>query len=185
MAAEREMADERGSTARILTVGIVGGMVAGMMMAMVEMIYGWLSDEHTLWDAPMAIWAWVFGLDHFGDPANHVWPIVLGMGGHMMNSAMIGVVFAALAFTIRPRNVVVAVMLGVAYGLAIWVVMRYVVLPLNDPESTLFTTDRVSPQWVWWLSHAALGMTAGLVYRAAARARPRERRRQVELRGAA
>lgn len=31
-------------------------------------------------------------------------------------------------------------------------------------EDDLFTTDVVSPQWVWWLALAVLGMTAGLVY---------------------
>ncbi len=131
----------------------------------------------------MAIWAWVFGLDHFGEPANHVWPIVLGIGGHMMNSIVVGIVFAALAFAIRPGGPVAAVVLGVLYGLAVWAFMRYLLLPLNDPESTLFTTDRVSPQWVWWLSHAALGMTAGLFYYAVAgrRLSERPRHRRVQL----
>jgi hypothetical protein len=31
---------------RIVLVGAIGGMLAGMMMAMVEMIYGWASDAY-------------------------------------------------------------------------------------------------------------------------------------------
>jgi hypothetical protein len=54
---------------RATLVGALGGMAAGMMMAAVEMIYGWASSAHTAWDAPMGIWAYIAGLNHFGQPA--------------------------------------------------------------------------------------------------------------------
>ena len=160
------------SARRIVFLGAIGGMLAGMMMALTEMLYGWVSDGRTFWDAPMAIWSWVFGLDHFGEPANHVWPIILGMGAHMVNSMMVGVVFAGLMVALRARGVAVPVMVGVAYALGIWAFMRYAILPLNNGEEALFTTDQVSPQWVWWLSHAFLGMTAGLYFGAVRRLFP-------------
>jgi hypothetical protein len=165
----RSTTSELSTGKRILLVGAVGGMIAGMMMAIVEMIYGWASDAHTFWDAPMAIWAWVGGIEHFGEPASHVGPIVLGLGGHMMNSVMIGIGFAALITAIRPRGGFAPVMFGVAYGLGAWALMRYAILPLNHGEDDLFTTSIVSPQWVWWFAHGVLGMTAGLVYNAATR----------------
>ncbi len=133
-----------------------------MMMAAVEMIYGWASSAHTAWDAPMGIWAYIAGLNHFGQPANHIGPIVLGLGGHMMNSMIIGIVFVALMRMLRnPPGIL---MLGTAYGVGVWALMRYVLLPLNTPNDRLFTTSLISPQWVWWVAHVALGMTAGLVY---------------------
>lgn len=171
-----------------MTVGALGGMLAGAMMAMTEMIYGWVSSAHTFWDAPMAIWAWVAGLDWFGEPADHVGSIILGLGGHMANSMVAGVMFAGLATLLRLRGLISAVMAGVAYGLSLWAVMRYGILPLNEPESTVFTTDAVSPQWVWWLSHAILGMTAGTFFYVASRrftARPLERGDVHEMRRAA
>ena len=61
-------------TKRTLLVGAVAGSAAGMAMAGVEMIYGWASSAHTAWDAPMGIWAYIGGLNHFGQPANHIWP---------------------------------------------------------------------------------------------------------------
>ena len=164
MDVRHETAASRWSLGRIVLLGAIGGMIAGMMMAAVEMVYGWISDAHTFWDAPMAIWAWVAGIEHFGEPANHIWPILLGIGGHMMNSAMIGIVFVTLMTALRPRGDITPIMIGVAYGLGLWALMRYVVLPLNAGEERLFTTDLVSPQWVWWVAHAALGMTAGIVY---------------------
>ncbi len=172
---------------QVLLVGSIGGMVAGMMMAMVEMLYGWASDAHTFWDAPLGIWAWVAGRNYFGHPGNHVGPIILGLGGHMMNSMMAGVLFAALATGLvavlkRRRQLdpivldLAPIMLGVAYGLAVWAVMRYGVLPLRrDREADLFTTSLVSPQWVWWLAHAVLGMTAGVAFDVARRVLPQGR----------
>lgn len=154
-----------GWTARsIVTLGAIVGLASGMMMAGVEMIYGWISDSHRFWDAPMAIWAWVAGLEHFGQPGNHVWPIILGIGGHMMNSTIAGIIFVALLVAARSRGVIAPVMAGIVYGLLLWVVMRYGILPLRDSTKVLFTHSLVSPQWVWWVAHAALGMTAGLVY---------------------
>ena len=167
---------------RIVVLGAIGGVLAGMMMAITEMIYGWVSSAHSFWDAPMAIWAWVAGLNHFGQPANHVGPIILGLGGHMMNSMIAGVMFLALVSALRLRNALVAIMLGVAYGLVLWVIMRYGILPLRTSTKTLFTTSTVSPQWVWWLAHALLGMTAGVFYVAVSRARPRPLPRLPRLR---
>src|SRR3954447_10488968 len=85
-----------GSFKRMLLLGALAGSLAGLMMAGVEMIYGWASPVHSLWDAPMAIWAYVGGLDHFGHPGNHIGPIVLGIGGHMMNSIFVALVCVAL-----------------------------------------------------------------------------------------
>lgn len=153
---------KRASLERTLLVGAVAGAAAGMAMAGVEMIYGWVSPAHTAWDAPMGIWAYIGGLDHFGRPANHVWPIVLGIGGHMMNAFLIGIVFVALMRILRyPSG---ALLLGAAFGVGLWALQRYVFLPINAPEDKLFTTGMISPQWVWWVAHAVLGTTAGLVY---------------------
>lgn len=157
---------------RIVLVGAFGGMVAGMMMALVEMLYGWASDAHTFWDAPMAIWAWVAGLEHFGQPGNHVGPIILGLGGHMVNAMMVGVVFASLLTALKLRDDLTPIMLGIGYGLGLWALMRYAILPLNQGEDDLFTKELVSAQWVWWFAHGVLGMTAGLVYDVARRAFP-------------
>jgi hypothetical protein len=154
----------RGAFKRILLLGALAGSLAGLMMAGVEMIYGWASPMHSLWDAPMAIWAYVGGLNHFGHPGNHIGPIVLGIGGHMMNAIFVAIVFVALMGILKDPPSAVALVLGIAYALALWALQRYVTLPLRKPEDTLFTTGMVSPQWVWWLAHLALGTGIGLGY---------------------
>jgi len=170
MTAFRAVSTEWSTGKRVVVIGAVGGAIGGMMLAMVEMLYGWFSDSHTFWDAPMAIWAWVGGIEHFGSPGDHVGPIILGLGGHMMNSMMIGVGFAALMTALRLRGDMTTIMVGVMYGLGVWAVMRYILLPLNGGEDDLFTTSLVSPQWVWWLGHGVLGMTAGAYYTVVRRA---------------
>jgi hypothetical protein len=171
---------------RVVVVGALGGVLAGMVMALTEMLYGWASSAHTVWDAPMAIWAWVGGLDQFGRPADHIGAIVLGLDGHLVNSMIAGVVFVALLRAARLRNALVAVVLGVAYGLVLWVIMRYGILPLRASTKVLFTTSMVSPQWVWWLAHGLFGVTLGTVYVAVRRGRRRplaagSRRREQPL----
>src|SRR3954468_16782973 len=149
-------------TKRTLVVGIFAGAAAGLAMAAVEMIYGWASSAHTAWDAPMGIWSDIGGLDHFGRPVNHIGPIVLGIGGHMVNAIFVAVVFVALMRVLR--NPPGAVILGAGYGAALWALQRYVFMPINAPEDRLFTTGLISPLWVWWIAHLALGTTIGLVY---------------------
>jgi uncharacterized membrane protein YagU involved in acid resistance len=153
-----------GAFKRILLLGALAGSLAGVMMAGVEMIYGWASPAHSVWDAPMAIWAYIGGLNHFGHPANHIGSIVLGIGGHMMNAIFVAVVFVALMRILKDPPDAVALVLGIAYGLGLWALQRYVTLPISKPEDTLFTTGTVSPQWVWWLAHLALGTGIGLGY---------------------
>jgi hypothetical protein len=149
-------------TKRAILVGVATGAAGGMAMAGVEMIYGWASSAHTAWDAPMGIWAYIGGLNHFGHPANHVWPILLGIGGHMTNSIFVAIVFVGLLRALRdPPG---AALLGAGYGVVLWALQRYVFLPINTPEGRLFTTGAISPSWVWWIAHVALGTTIGLVY---------------------
>jgi hypothetical protein len=150
--------------------GVVAGSAAGLAMAAVEMIYGWASSAHSAWDAPMGIWSYIGGLNHFGRPANHIGPIVLGIGGHMLNAIVVAIAFVALLRILR--NPPGAPILGAAFGAALWAVQRYVFLPINTPEDKLFTTGLINPQWVWWISHLALGTTIGVVYLLLDRRRP-------------
>ena len=76
----------------------------------------------------------------------------------------VAIVFVALMRLLKDPPGAVALVLGIAYGLGLWALQRYVTLPIGKPEDTLFTTARVSPQWVWWLAHLALGTGIGLGY---------------------
>lgn len=122
------------------------------------MVRGWLSHDGSFWDPPMAVWALMAGIDHFGEPANHFWPILLGMLVHASVSAALGVVFAAVAFVLQLRG---HLLVGLAFGLGVWVYMRYAILPLAVEGDPLFTSGVVAPQEVWWIAHALFGATLG------------------------
>jgi hypothetical protein len=168
-----DMKAMRPEAARLVIVGALGGVLAGIVLALTEMIYGWASSAHTAWDAPMGIWAWIAGLNYFGAPGNHIWPILLGLGGHMVNSMLAGVLFVALLSATRLRTYASSLVLAVAYGFVLWVIMRYGILPLRDSTKTLFTTSAISPQWVWWLAHGLFGITLGGAYVMLSRVRMR------------
>jgi hypothetical protein len=129
----------------------------------------------------MGIWAWLAGPNYFGQPADHIWPIILGLGGHLVNSIVAGVIFVALLTAARIRNDGVAIVLGVAYGLLLWVISRYGLLPLRDSTKALFTTSMISPQSVWWLAYGLFGLTLGSAYAVVRRTRMRPLARVLRL----
>ncbi len=57
-----------------------------------------------------------------------------------------------------------AVVTGTLFGIAVWVVMRYLVLPLNAGTADPFTGATVSPQWLWYLATPRPVLALGLAY---------------------
>ncbi len=149
---------------RIAVAGAIVGMIAGMAMAMIEMLVGWASAGHSAWDAPTAITSWAFGTQHFGQPSQHVGSIVLGLGAHMMNSAILGIVFLAIATRyLRRATRLQATMAGVAYGaVAYLVILQGLIRLRGGAEQALLTGTAVSSQPVWIIAHLAFGMVLGL-----------------------
>lgn len=148
------------SIRRALAGGAVGGIVGGAFLALTLMIYGRLTAGRTFWDAPLALFAWLVGVGHFGQPANHIGPIVGGAGAYLAYGLIVGVAFALVTLVVRPALLGV-VITGVGFAIGLWAIVRYEVLTLNDPESVLFTRSRIAPQWVWWLGNGILGLTVG------------------------
>jgi hypothetical protein len=158
-----------GRTRSIVTAGLVAGAVAGMMMAMYQMIVGAIAAEPTavsgidtsFWTPVTAITSVIFGLDAFTE-SFEFWPVIGGIAGHMMNSmvlGLVGVAAIAAAFWTRP-GAVGWTMLGVMYGLVLEVVIVNLIVNQIQDVNTLYTS---TPEWSWWVSHAIFGMTLGLV----------------------
>lgn len=165
----RAAPSQRPRGADILRIGLVAGALAGMMMAVWQMVVGVIANEPTavagisssLWTAVTAIPSVLFGIDWFHADFE-LWPVVLGLGAHMMNSMMIGVVGVALLAAVLGRRppLIAAVMQGVIFGLLMEVVIIHLIVnPIQD-INTLYTS---TPEWSWWASHAVFGMTLGIV----------------------
>ncbi len=111
---------------------IVAGIIASVVMGMVEMIYEAAAGDG-FWSPLVFIGATVVRrLQSVQIPVPFdFWGVVLGLMGHMMNSVILGLVFAAIfarsALSHGSRTVV-----GAGYALVIFFVMWYVVVPAVD-----------------------------------------------------
>lgn len=139
--------------------GVRNGLVASVAMAMVMMVLG-LFDTG-FFAAPSSIWAFWVGPSGY-EPTAFSLSFVLGAMGHMMNSAILGIVFAFLASRLLHLNgTVPSVMAGVAFALVVMAVMWNVLLPLG-PYGQIVKDSAAT--WIWILGHAAYGMVGGFLY---------------------
>ena len=111
---------------------IVAGIIASVVMGMIEMIYEAAAGDG-FWSPLIFIGATVLRrLQSVQMPVRFdFWGVVLGLMGHMMNSVILGLVFAAIfshsAMSHGSRTVV-----GAGYALVIFFVMWYLVVPAVD-----------------------------------------------------
>jgi hypothetical protein len=128
-----------------------------MAMAMFSMLVA--IGEDGFWAPVRGITSVVFGDEHYGGGFDF-WPVVTGAMGHMMNSLMLGVVFAAVAVLLMPRAKSMGLrMAGAVYGIVVWLVMVLGVSPALQ-SSELFA-DSI-PQWAWIAGHLMFGVIAAM-----------------------
>jgi hypothetical protein len=134
---------------------LFAGLIAGAVMGMVEMLFAALSGEG-LWTPLVFISATVQrGLQSLVPPATFMpGAVVLGTLGHLVNSIVLGLVFAWLAAP-RLRGWVALVVGGIVFGLLVFAATWFIALPLVDPvmlqlDATLFA-----------ISHIVWGATLG------------------------
>lgn len=150
------------ATIRLLVLGAIAGMVAGVMMAMYAMIasttflgQGFFTPLYGIASpllGPAAMMqSMKQGIYFTGGPA------ALGLIIHMLWSALFGMVFALLAAFLRLRGMM-ALMGGLLYGLVVLMLMSFVVLPIVG-AATMPTTIGW-PSFV--IEHLIFGMILGL-----------------------
>ncbi|MEX0788571.1 MAG: hypothetical protein WD040_07215 [Anaerolineales bacterium] len=140
---------------RVLIPGLVASLVLGMWQMIVEAI---LPAGAGLWSPPIYIAATILrGLQGTGSPAPFdLVGVLVGLMGHMMNSIIFGLIFA---FLIGPRlpSLGKQVVGGIVFGVAIFLVMQYLVLPVIDPVMLQLNAA------VFFLGHMMWGAALGLV----------------------
>ena len=149
--------------ARYGWLGVVGGLVGAVLMAMVEMTSELLAG-HSFFLPPHMIAAPFFGaapMEHAmkGGPLYlEAVPFVVGLIVHMMWAAGWGLAFGLIAGIARLVGAA-ALWWGIAYGVVVGFLMSYVVLPIVrlDPVPQ-------SSGWVpFILMHVAYGIGPGAV----------------------
>ncbi len=114
---------------------VVGGIVASLAIAMWEMVVeALLPDGAGFFGPPIAIGATIVrDLQGSGNPIRFdTLALILGLAGHMMNSVILAAVLGA--FVVRrglgASGLLVA---GLAWGVAVFIGMWFVVVPAVDP----------------------------------------------------
>ncbi len=135
---------------------VLAGLVASVVMGMVEMIYEALAGAG-FWSPMVFIGATILrGLQSVPAPVPFLfWGVVFGLAGHMMNSVILGLIFTRITgrTSLSRGGLVVA---GVVYALAVFVVMWYGVLPAIDPVMLKLNGTVFAFAHVMW--GAALGL---------------------------
>ena len=166
-------ADRAGADAgRLALVGVGCGVGGGMVMAAPLVIYDWANATHSALELPMAVTAWLFGLDHYVRNGYHWWPIVIGALLLLVYWSVLGVVYAAVAERVyRVRTWLGSVALGGFWSFASFMLFWYMLLPIARDGAPFRATVAapamfVAPNWVWILAFTLSGVVTGLCCRA-------------------
>lgn len=146
--------------ARLLVLGIVGGVIAGIVFAMADMVMAVVVMGGSFFDPMRMIGAIVLGQAAL-DPS---YPLLqaglVGMMLHMMLSAVYGVVFVYLLAVTRQLWASTGALLvyGSIFGLILWVANFLVVAPIAFPWFGM-----VNQFWLGFVAHTFFfGTVVGL-----------------------
>jgi hypothetical protein len=140
---------------KLLAGGLVASLVIGMWEMIVETI---ISNGAGFWGPVVYIAATILrNLQNVVKPVPFdALGVILGLMGHMMNSVILGLIFAYLIAP-RTRSLLGQVVAGLVYGVAVYIAMWFVVLPLVDP--VMLNLNAI----VFLLGHMMWGIALGLV----------------------
>ncbi len=155
-------------------IGAAAGVVGGVVLALPLVLYDWAKAGHSALELPMAVTAWLFGLEHFARNGYHWWPIVIGALVLLAYWGILGAAFAGLAdrvYQVRTRAGSLA--LGAVWSFASFMLFWYMLLPIARDGAPFRMTAAapdlfVAPNWVWILGFAISGLATGIAYRALA-----------------
>lgn len=121
-------------TGTAVKYGIIGGIIAGALFAISEMVMAALMGMPA-WVPLQMIGAIVLGPGVLPPSAPTISTVLVGMIVHFILSAIYGVVLALIALAIPALRSSVGLMtiVGMVYGLVLWLVNFYVIAPVLFP----------------------------------------------------
>ncbi len=155
MATERSTAGAHVDAGTWAASGIIGGIIAGVAMAMVAMV--WMALAGQGFFKPMDLIASILLGKSAIQPGFQIIPEVVGMAVHVMLSAAFGFVFAfAVSRASWSRGAIIGVAL--AYGLLLWIV-NVVIIDANFIPAGL----SLAPSRLVVIVHLVYGLVLGIV----------------------
>jgi len=138
-----------------LARGAIGGLIGGMAMAMFSMFVAISRTGSGAVGASRA--------SSLGRALRELRVLARGSGhGHMMNSVVLGAVFALVAAALLARaSTALVIGAGMAFGLMVWLVMVPGVAA--QAQSSELFVDSV-PAWAWIAGHLMFGAITAAVF---------------------
>jgi hypothetical protein len=162
---------ETTSSGRLTATGIAAGIGGGLVLAAPLAVYDWAKASHSALELPMAVFGWLFGLNHFARNGYHWWPIVIGALFLLAYWSVLGLAYAGLADRVyRVHTLAGSLMLGAVWSFASFMLFWYMLLPIARDGAPFRMTAAaagafVGPNWVWILGFALSGLATGACYR--------------------
>lgn len=139
--------------------GAIAGLGAGIAMALVGLLIA-LATGTDIWLTPKLIAATLLGPAAAAQPGFAAVPVLLGTLMHLGVAVVLGAVFGV--FTRRvfglPSGFGIPMVSGMIYGLGIWLIAYFIVLPLANP--TLLSI--YAPGFI--IQNLVYGTVLGLLY---------------------
>src|SRR5262249_44442364 len=135
--------------------GSIAGIVGGLAMIIVAALLSAAMGQD-VWREPREIAMLVFGA-----AAQRGWaPIVVGTLMHFIVAALFGAIFGIVSRRLLrlPSDYGAQVLAGLIYGMALWVLAYFIVLPIVNPA----LLDTYAPSFL--IQHLVYGVVTGLVY---------------------
>ena len=135
--------------------GLAGGLAMALVAALISMV-----QRQDIWHEAKAIASVVLGAQAAALPGFAALPVLLGTLIHLIVAMLLGAIFGIVTrrWLQLPSDFGIPVVSGLAYGLLVWLVAYFVVLPLVDP----WLLDSYAPAFI--VQHIVYGTVTGLCY---------------------
>jgi len=139
--------------------GAIAGLAGGVAMAIVAALLS-ASMGQDIWHEPKRIAVIVYGPAALASSGFDPGPVLVGSLIHLLVAALLGAIFGIVTrrWLHLTSDFGTPVMAGLVYGLLIWMVAYFVVLPLINPV----LLEVYTPAFI--IQHVVYGVVLGLVY---------------------
>jgi hypothetical protein len=139
--------------------GAIAGVAGGVAMAVVAALLS-ASMGQDIWHEPKRIAVIVYGPAALAASGFDLGPVLVGTLIHLLVSAVLGAIFGIVTrrWLHLTSDFGTPMMAGLVYGLLIWLVAYFAVLPLLNPA----LLEVYPPAFI--IQHVAYGVVLGLVY---------------------
>jgi hypothetical protein len=144
---------------KVEVAGALAGLAGGVAMSAVGALIAFAIQE-SVWRTPKQISAMVFGSAALASPGFDLGPVLVGSLIHLALSMLFGVLYAILISRVFrvTTEYGAPVVGGLVYGLLIWLVAYFIVVPIVNPA----LLDVYAPSFI--IQNLVYGTVVGLVY---------------------